>query len=188
MNNIEQILQWKEKHINLNIEYFNDVGRDHLKVALNTPSPDMRGEMLRALIEIYRSWELSLKEMGEPYYLALRFYEPRFDASILIAAKGRFLNMYKGLNPSELTPFPPHYADIMTGLPGWQRGRDEVLYNDKDNYLVLSSHLDKIPGIENMSRHKIEDREEGLLGDGVYYEYIIYLGDMWVVESQGKGN
>ncbi len=97
----KQIDVWKKKNLDFNDYYFNQYKADYVDIVVhpwcdisisNSEFPELRGKtkakVLDALFEIYFSWKEKLEKRGEPFYLKIWLYEPRFSKSQVVCAVG----------------------------------------------------------------------------------------------------
>lgn len=91
--------------------------------------------MLNALLDIYEDWKRQLDKLGQPYYLKLWLFEPRFSQSQVVCAIGNSLEYY------ETTFFKPeldktlrleNYGSLRTRLEklNWEYRLDEDHYDN----------------------------------------------------------
>lgn len=104
----EQIDQWEEQQLKLDLEELKYHQRIYTKAELNpysnypslnithsAPSGKTRKKILTALLNIYESWNEQLQAFREPYYLKIWLYEPYITKSQVICATGDFIEFYK---------------------------------------------------------------------------------------------
>lgn len=73
-----------------------------------------RRRVLAAFLDILRSWHGALEATGEPFYLRLWLFDPRFDRTQVVAATGDRIRWYEGsFEPEPGAPRlpPPHLGD-----------------------------------------------------------------------------
>ena len=61
------------------------------------PKSKTRHELLKGLEKIYCAWRSELEKLGEPYYLKIWVFEPRFSESQVVCAIGDKINWYENL-------------------------------------------------------------------------------------------
>ena len=92
--------------------------------------------VLAAFLDILRSWHGALEATGEPYYLRLWLFDPRFHRTQVVAAMGDRIRWYeKSFEPAAGAPPlpPPHLGDPAYDLAAleWEPCRDtDVLLED----------------------------------------------------------
>jgi hypothetical protein len=59
------------------------------------PKGKVKRQMLEALLDIYESWKSALDKRGEPYYLKIWLYEPRFSKSQVVCGISESINHYE---------------------------------------------------------------------------------------------
>jgi hypothetical protein len=62
--------------------------------AYGRPRRKTKQKILSALIEIYEEWEKVLETLGQPYYLKIWLFEPRFEKSQVVCAIGDRIEFY----------------------------------------------------------------------------------------------
>ena len=62
--------------------------------AIPQPSRKIKHALLHALLEIYKQWKIQLDQIGQPYYLSIWLFEPRFAQSQVVCAVGNALLFY----------------------------------------------------------------------------------------------
>ena len=101
----KDIEAWKQRYSRINSEYAD---REYVKIwvhpysgisLLNSRIPEPRREtrsrMLGGLLDIYDSWKVELDKLGEPYYLKIWLFEPRFSLSQVVCAVGESSDFYQ---------------------------------------------------------------------------------------------
>ena len=65
----------------------------------NSVTPEPKGKtkqkMLSGLLDIYEDWKNQLDKLGQPYYLKVWLFEPRFSKSQVVCAIGENMDFYK---------------------------------------------------------------------------------------------
>jgi len=103
----KNIEDWKNDSHKLDLDRLQKNQRDYEKVwvrpfgeisisgaTIPKPRRKARQLILESLIEIFNSWESTLKGLGEDYYLALWLNEPHIENSQVVCAIGDFLHFY----------------------------------------------------------------------------------------------
>ena len=62
-----------------------------------TPQPNRKTKlkMIEGLLDIYENWKEQLDKLGQPYYLKIWFFEPRFSKSQVVCAIGDNIDFYE---------------------------------------------------------------------------------------------
>lgn len=102
----------------------------------NSVTPEPRGKtklkMLGALLDIYDSWKIQLDKAGQPYYLKIWLFEPRFRYSQVVCAVGGSIDYYNNLffEADRQTPFDAapygHLQERVAGMRWEARADDDV--------------------------------------------------------------
>lgn len=110
---VKRIDKWKAENILLDLESLRIYGKSYVKLWIppfynlyninkneighKNPPSWYNKIILRAMIDVYESWEQSLKDLGEPYYLKIWLYEPEFIKSQIVAAIGDNIDYYENI-------------------------------------------------------------------------------------------
>ncbi len=107
---IRQVDNWRLENlsIDLNSYLLNDCDYYYTKIRVNPwggisltnsgipePSGKTRQKIIKALVDIYENWKIQLDQSGQPYYLKIWFFEPRFSQSQVVCAINDRINFYK---------------------------------------------------------------------------------------------
>ena len=103
----KKIEKWKHENLHLDIDALESYQRNYVKIYVSPfsdisiagreiPSPKGKTKklILESLFEIHNSWEEQLKNLEQPYYLAIWLYEPNFKNSQVVCAIGDYLDWY----------------------------------------------------------------------------------------------
>jgi hypothetical protein len=147
------------------------------RLVRRNPPAGMRRRMLAALLDLHRSWEAHLAARGEPFYLAVWLFHPRFHESQLVAAVGERIGYYETSFPPDpgAPPRPPALYDDAAydlGALAWTPGLDAdyVLQSDLDAYPERRAAFER-------QRHRIADEATTAGGERVY---ALRAGTVWV--------
>jgi hypothetical protein len=98
------------------------------------PSGKTKQKMINGLLDIYESWKTQLDKLGQPYYLKVWLFEPRFSQSQVICAIGDNVGFYENtfFKPSKKTIQLDSYGTIKTKLSklNWDYRLDEDHYDN----------------------------------------------------------
>lgn len=104
----KNIESWRVENLNLRLDILDYYHFDHVDIVVhpwcdistvNSKIPEPKGDtkilMLNGLIDIYHSWKKQLEGLGNPYYLKIWLFEPRFSRSQVVCALGDMINFYE---------------------------------------------------------------------------------------------
>lgn len=190
---VKRIEKWRNRFINLDIEKLQKHGVDYVKLWIapfynlyrinnfecghkNPPNWYSR-LILRSMIDIYRSWEKSLKELGEPYYLKIWLYDPHFINSQIVAAVGDKIDYYTGLfEPDDNNRQFPYEKYKINGIDL----TEFIWLLKKDQYIVYSSDfIDDEKYLQHIKKKAYKIRNEKIL-DTDETCYYVREGDVWI--------
>ncbi len=105
--------------------------------ATEQPKKGHRTEMLKALLDVYDSWDVQLAETGQPYYLKVWLYDPDFMRSQVVCAWGEAHDYHRNTFNIANTPVPIPLnkfegMDERITRFSWTTHLDEVLYFESD--------------------------------------------------------
>ncbi len=160
-------------------------GYDYVRPALDpwdrlvprNPPAWLRRRMLGVLLDLHAEWHRHLTARGEPFYLAVWLFEPRFYRSQLVAAVGDRIGYYETLFPD--APGAPAEPPATYRAPG--DGLDRLAWTPGlDADYVFRSSLGADPaGARWLARRRHRVVGEEALGDGDRM-YVMRLGSVWV--------
>lgn len=192
---IKQIEQWKQRHIDLNIEQLCRNNRDYVKLwidpfyRLTRRNPPMWYSRLifRAMIEVYSSWYQGLKQLNEPFYLKVWLHHPHFINSQIVVAFRECLDFYNKTfdKSNENKSFPTGLCEGTLPLSHF----DWALHIDSDQYLLSELQEDLNLGyrtqkdIECIKKkaYKIDSINLSGIFDTVFN---VKVGHVWVGEMK----
>ncbi|UYZ64702.1 hypothetical protein [Hymenobacter weizhouensis] len=200
------IRKWVSNNLTCRFDILEKYHEDHCDIVvhpwcdislINSAIPVPRGAtkllMLKGLIEIYHAWKQQLNTYGEPYYLKIWLFEPRFELSRVMCA----INRIKQQRESEITGFQigalpnnvftsaqPYLKDFT-----WSRIDDQDFHSNDDlgtpdNYVSFDAYLEDKKWIEKiMSRtpHTITKRQNS--NGTISLIYGFRRGSLWVGEA-----
>lgn len=138
----KQIELWKDKNILFNLtDYFLNGRRNYYYAKIpwnyssitNSNIPEPKGKtkqlLFAALLDIYDAWKVQLERLGEPYYLKIWLYEPRFSQSEVVCATGGRIEYYQNMF------YGPEKGKYING-PGHKNAEqlNWECYIDEDHY------------------------------------------------------
>lgn len=151
---------WIQSNINLNLDYLEQSQYMWAEVlvfpfcyisVVKSEIPEPRGKtkqlILGGLLDIYYSWKEELDKRGEPYYLKIWLYEPRFSKSQVVCAIGDRIEYYENTfyKPGEEKNIhPDNYGTQKSRLSEikWEHRSDEDYY---DNTNILEPEYYRTP-------------------------------------------
>ena len=163
----EDIENWRLDNLNLSLTDSLQKNRDrfYAKIRLHpwsgisltnskTPQPTgkTKQKILNGLLDIYVGWKKQLDQLGEPYYLKIWLFEPRFSQSQVVCAFGDYIDFY------ENTFFKPERTkNLISGNYGQLKNRLDTFTWD---YRLDEDHYDNTEvGVPEIyaSRQDFED-------------------------------
>jgi len=107
------------------------------------PTRKTKQKMLSGLLDIYDDWKKQLDQLGQPYYLKIWIFEPRFKQSQVVCAVGERMDYYENLfyQPETSKTFiPAFYGELKNRLQNftWECRLDEDHF---DNGSVCSPEM-----------------------------------------------
>lgn len=129
--------------------------RDYAKISVNPwsgfslggsqppqPTGQTRARMLLGLMEIHDAWKRQLDTLGEPYYLRIWLYEPRFVRSQVVCAIRESIDFYgMTFHQPDQAKSPPPFPRLTKPLAAfrWSHALDED-HIDNGDLLHLREH------------------------------------------------
>ncbi|MBK9449519.1 MAG: hypothetical protein IPN95_08900 [Bacteroidetes bacterium] len=107
----------------------------------NSVTPEPRGmtkqKILSGLIDIYEDWKNQLDKLGQPYYLKIWLFEPRFSKSQVVCAIGNSIAFYENtfFEPEvKRKLIPANYGKLKDRLEklNWDYRLDEDHYDNTE--------------------------------------------------------
>ena len=189
---VKRIEWWKEQHLDLDLNRLEKYGKEYVKVWISpfynlytinkfesghkNPPNWFNRLILRSMIDIYKSWEIKLKETGQPYYLKIWLYDPNFVDSQIVAAIGDNINYYLNLFEKDNNRQFPYEEYSISGID--LKDFNWVLY--KDQYVVFESeHTDEPEYLNYIKKRAAKVPQEKVLGNDETC-YYIRSGNIWV--------
>lgn len=146
----KDIENWRLDNLDLNVTDYliNNRDRCNAKIRIHPWSgisltqseiPQPRGKMkkmmLIGLLDIYEDWKQKLDQLGEPYFLKIWLFEPRFSQSQVVCAIGDSINFYKNtfFKPDIIKKInSDNYGQLKDRIEKftWEYGLDEDHYDN----------------------------------------------------------
>jgi hypothetical protein len=203
----QHIEQWRLKNLKLRLDLLEKYSHEYIGIMMhpwcdisirNSKIPEPKGKikqlMLSGLIDIYYSWKEQLEKVGQPYYLKIWLFEPRFSKSQVVCAVGEEKNFYDNtfFKPDQNKVFPlKNYGMLHTELKkiDWEYRLDEDYY---DNCYVDEPHVyslrqdyeeDKRWFEKLMKKPHRTAKLKEPIGD-IIESYSFKIGDLWLGGQQ----
>lgn len=190
---MKQIEQWKQRHLELDMEQLSRNNRDYVKLwmdpfyRLKKRNPPMwfARLWLAAMIEIYRSWAHQMNLVNEPYYLKIWLFDPNFIHSQIVVAFRDCLHFYDQTfdQSKEKKAFPaPKYKGV-EGLQAltWELGIETNDYWESELQDDIEQGLMREKDIQAI-RNKSYSSETVTTSYGIDTVYKVRVGDVWIGE------
>lgn len=207
----KDIEKWRSANLGLDlIDYLKNASdKDYVKIRIrpwsgisliNSIIPEPKGKtkikILNTLLDIYEDWEKQLSAIGEPYYLKIWLFDPRFSQSQIVCAVGENIDFYKNTfhKPDEKKEFQFNwYGTLKTRLSkfDWEYRLDEDHYDDSDLKfpLFLTSQQDyeeEERWFANLLKKPYRTCTESELMGKIINTYSFTRGAVWLGEKQSK--
>ena len=199
----KEIEKWRINYLRIDFDQLKKLGDDYVKIWIApwqnlryldgnraTPKKGVKDQILNALIDIYESWEYQLKLNGEPYYLKIWLFDPRFIKSQIVCAIGHKLNFYDSVFYSDNTErtFPLNNFSKIERISQFcfESYLDEEITTDDDfERNLYKSNSDYIHDQKYLTKLKNgKARIEEIISDGEKYNaYFVKKGNVWVGEK-----
>jgi len=190
---IKQIEQWKQRHIDLDIELLSRNNRDYVKLWINpfyrltrrNPPMWYSRLILEAMIKVYQSWSQQMKSLNEPFYLKIWLYNPNFIESQIVVAFRECIDYYDNTfdKSNDIKAFPSHLYGKKVDL---QEFKWELAI-DSDNYWLSDLREDIPLGFKTdkdieVIKNKAYKNETVNFSYGEDTVYKVKVGDVWLGE------
>lgn len=113
----KQIELWRQNSLTLDLDNLSDRQRAYVKIYVHPwsglsiqnslvppPNGKTKRDILNALLDIHDNWKKQLDKLGQPYYLKVWLFEPRFSTSQVVCAIGDYRDYYND------TFFKPNFS------------------------------------------------------------------------------
>ncbi len=148
----KQIDNWRLDNLSLDLTDYllNQRDRYYAKIRVhpwsglsltNSATPEPTGKtkqkMLNGLLDIYEDWKKQLDKLGQPYYLKVWLFEPRFSQSQVVCAIGDNVDFYENTfykPDTNKTIQLDNYGSLKTKLSklNWDYRLDEDHYDNTE--------------------------------------------------------
>jgi len=201
----KQIDNWRLDNLSLNLTDYllNQSDRYYAKIRVhpwsglsltNSVTPEPTGKtkqkMLNGLLDIYEDWKKQLDKLGQPYYLKVWLFEPRFSQSQVVCAIGDNVDFYENTfykPDTNKTIQLDNYGSLKTRLSklNWDYRLDEdhydntevgepEIYASRQDYEEMKTWFDKLLKKPHRT-HKFNEP----IGDTTE-SYSFKRGDIWL--------
>lgn len=201
----KQIDNWRVDNLSLDLTDYllNERDRYYAKIRVHpwsglsltnsvTPQPTRKTKqkMLNGLLDIYENWKTQLDKLGQPYYLKVWLFEPRFSQSQVVCAIGDNVGFYENtfFKPdTEKTIQLDSYGTIKTKLSklNWDYRLDEDHYDntevgEPENYASRQDYEDTVKWFDKLLKtpHRTHKFKEPI-GEAKE-SYSFKRGDIWL--------
>jgi hypothetical protein len=201
----KDIENWRLENLDLNLTDYllNQSDRFYAKIRVhpwsglsltNSITPEIKGKtkqkILNGLLDIYEDWEKQLDTLGQPYYLKIWLFEPRFSQSQVVCAIGDSIDFYENtfFKPEKTQKLNTgNYGQLKSKLENlnWDYRLDEDHYDntevgEPDIYASSQDYEDTKKWFEKLLRtpHRTHKFKEPI-GDTTE-SYSFRRGDLWL--------
>ena len=161
-----------------------------------TPEPTKKAKqkILNGLIDIYENWKIQLDKLGQPYYLKIWLFEPRFSQSQVVCAIGDRISFYENnfFKPDQDKLLKlENYGPLKPILHRfeWDYRLDEDYFDnttigEPDEYASKNDYEETKKWFERILKkpHRLDKFNEPI-GD-IVESYLFPRGDLWIGEEK----
>jgi hypothetical protein len=201
----KQIDNWRLDNLSLDLTDYllNQRDRYYAKIRVhpwsglsltNSVTPEPTGKtkqkMLNGLLDIYEDWKKQLDKLGQPYYLKVWLFEPRFSQSQVVCAIGDNVDFYEntfykpdtnktiqldnyGSSKTKLSKFNWDYRLDEDHYDNTEVGEPEI-YASRQDYEETKTWFEKLLKKPHRT-HKFKEP----IGD-ITESYSFKRGDIWL--------
>lgn len=119
---LRELERFRQRYLELDVDALRQDELRYVKLWLDPwsrlvprdPPAWFRRRVLAAFLDLLYAWDRALRATGEPYYLRLWLYHPRFHRTQVVAAMGGRIAWYQGMfapAPGARPLPPPQYGD-----------------------------------------------------------------------------
>tara|TARA_R110001592_G_C13175399_1_gene750262 strand:+ start:3975 stop:4628 length:654 start_codon:yes stop_codon:yes gene_type:complete len=204
----KEIESWRLDNLDLNLTDYllNERDRCYSKIRVHpwsgisltnsiTPKPTRKTKqkILKGLLDIYEDWKSQLDKLGQPYYLKIWLFEPRFSQSQVVCAIGDSVDFYENtfFKPDESKKLNPEkYGQLQDEIENfnWEYRLDEDHFDnselgDPELYATLADYEEDKKWFEKMLKkpHRTTKFKEPI-GEATE-SYSFKKGDVWLGEK-----
>ncbi len=199
----KQIESWRQENLEINIDLLEKYNREFVKIfvhpwcdisIINSAFPNPTGKtkklILKGLLDIYENRKKELDKLGQPFYLKIWLFEPRFSNSQVVCAIKDRIDFYENnfFKPNQEKLFKPeNYGTLKPILERfeWDYRLDEDHYDNStvgasEEYASSEDFIETQKWFEKLIKkpHRIEKLKEPI-GD-IIESYSFNRGDLWL--------
>ncbi len=201
----KQIDNWRLDNLSLDLTDYllNERDRYYAKIRVHpwsglslinsvTPQPTgkTKQKMLNGLLDIYENWKTQLDKLGQPYYLKVWLFEPRFSQSQVVCAIGDNVDFYENTfykPDTEKAIRFDNYGTLKSKLSklNWDYRLDEDNYDntevgEREIYASRQDYEDTVKWFDKLLKkpHRTHKLKE-LISDATEL-YSFKRGDIWL--------
>lgn len=205
----KQLDNWRLDNLSLDLTDYllNERDRYYAKIRVHpwsglsltnslTPQPTgkTKQKMLNGLLDIYEDWKTQLDKLGQPYYLKVWLFEPRFSQSQVVCAIGDNVDFYENTfhKPDTNKAIQlDNYGTLKTKLSklNWDYRLDEDHYyntevGEPENYASRRDYEDTVKWFDKLLKkpHRTHKFKEPI-GEATE-SYSFKRGDIWLGEQK----
>jgi hypothetical protein len=201
-----QIDNWILDNLSINLkDYLKGRDRHYTKIRLHPwsgisitksivpePTGKTKKKIVKGLVDIYRNWKAQLDNLGQPFYLKIWLFEPRFSRSQVVCAIRDSVDFYKNtfLKPDNSKELISNYG-TSSGVEKltWDYHLDEEHYDNcevgepgqyasRQDYEAAQRWFKKIL----TKPHRTTKFKDPI--DGKVESYSFKRGDLWLGETK----
>lgn len=196
------IEQWIAENLPLRTDLLETYQEDHCDIVVHPwcdysisssiiPPPKGKTKllMIQGLIRIYNALKKQLDSIGQPYYLKIWLFNPRFSLSRVVCAVGEnkkfYENQLEALNNAGLpTNVFTNAHPLLTGF-SWKRQDDDDCYSSNDlgspeDYSSLEDYLEQEKWFFNLLKRPHKIVALGNAAGNFTEAHCFRRGDIWI--------
>lgn len=201
----KQIENWRLDNLFLDLTDYlqNERDRYYAKIRVHpwsgisltnsvTPQPTgkTKQKILNELLDIYEEWKKQLDKLGQPYYLKVWLFEPRFSQSQVVCAIGDNVDFYENTfykPDTEKAIQLDSYGTLKTKISklNWDYRLDEDNYyntevGEPENYASRQDYEDTVKWFDKLLKkpHQTHKFKEPI--GNITEVYAFKRGDVWL--------
>lgn len=188
---LEQLKEYQRDYVKVRVHPWS--GLSLLKSQVLEPKGKTKMKILNGLLTVYDNWKNELDKIGEPYYLKIWLFEPRFSSSQVVCAVGDMKDYYESLfyKPENLKSLRPENYGILASAMSefkWEHRIDEDHYTSDEvgepkSYANQSDYEESKRWFERLMKrpHRTTTFQERI-GD-ITETYSFKKGKVWLGEK-----
>tara|TARA_R110001606_G_scaffold399186_1_gene581383 strand:+ start:909 stop:1550 length:642 start_codon:yes stop_codon:yes gene_type:complete len=196
----KNIAAWKNSSLLLDLTDLERYQRECVKVWVRpfsdmsiagkpVPKPKRKSRTLiiQSLLDIFNSWELQLKTLNKPYYLAIWLYEPNIEYSQVVCAMDDFLHFYDVTfyRPEVQKTMPTqNYGSLKKALDSfdWIYAKDDNYFTNEDVAMTEDSYysMEEYSAQQKWYRRKLKQPLRSFTDQEGKITYYIPKDTVWI--------